>query len=78
MISLSDKIGGVVIYVGGKDKKQILTAAAKNISDKYSAKDIQAKILSAFSGKGGGSNRVASGGGVIASDDKIISIINNI
>ena len=78
LISLSDKIGGVVIYVGGKDKKQILTAAAKNISDKYSAKDIQAKILSAFSGKGGGSNRVASGGGVIASDDKIISIINNI
>lgn len=78
IIEISDKINGLAIYLGGKTQKQIIVSTSKNSQNKLSAKNILSIILANSSGKGGGSDRIASGGGVTANDETIISIINNL
>lgn len=77
IIEIADKINGVAIYFS-KNQQQVLVASAKNIFNKheeYKAKNILSKILSSFSGRGGGSDRVASGGGIIINkNQELISI----
>ena len=72
IISLSDKINGVVLYVGGENKKQVLLSVSSNISS-YQANKLLTSIFSKIGGKGGGTPRVASGGGVTAGANEIIS-----
>lgn len=70
-MALSDKLQAPVIYLGGENQKQILIACTKNISDKFPANNLLNQILTAIGeGKGGGSSRMASGGGITVSFDK--------
>lgn len=78
VISLSDKINGIVLYIGGNDIKQILIAVSKQICEKYPANNILSNILSQISGKGGGSPRIASGGRLTVNIDKLLFIFENL
>lgn len=69
VIEIADKINGVAIYFC-QNQNQVLVASSQNIEDEYKAKNILSKILTNFSGRGGGSDRVASGGSVIINNNQ--------
>ncbi len=71
MIEISDKIKGIVLGIFGVDKKRLLICVSADLKNSLSASEIMEKLTEKVGGKGGGNNRVASGG-VSAETDEII------
>lgn len=73
IISLCDKINGVILYVGGENQKQVLLSVSNNVFSSYQANKLLTSLLSKIGGKGGGTARIASGGGITTDNNEIIS-----
>ena len=60
MFSVADKIKSIVLCVCGKDKKQIIICSGNK--ELYKADEILKSMAKNINAKGGGNNRMASGG----------------
>ncbi len=78
IISLADKLDFPVVYLAGEKTKQILVASSKKNSEQQSANKILNDVLSKTSGKGGGSSRIASGGGITTNTQEFVFALENI
>ncbi len=61
-IEISDKINGVFLGIFGADKKRLLVCVSSNLRSSVSANQIINKLSEKIECKGGGNERVASGG----------------
>ncbi len=75
LVMLSDKENSVVVYIGGENEKQILVASSKKYEKEYPANKILKDIILKCNGKGGGSPRIATGGGITLKDNEITKIL---
>ena len=77
VIKLAEDINGVIACICGEDKKQIILAVANKVQEKLKANEIISKIMVTLNGKGGGNNKVATGG-TTESKDNILNALRNI
>lgn len=76
LVMLSDRENRVVVYLGGKEDKQLLVASAKVCEKECPANKVLKEVISKCNGKGGGSSRIATGGGVTLNEHEITEILN--
>lgn len=77
VIKLAEDIGGVFTCICGEEKKQIILAVANKVQEKLKANEIISKLMVTLNGKGGGNNKVATGG-TTESKDNILNALRNI
>lgn len=77
VIKLAEEIGGVIVCICGDEKKQIILAVANKLQEKLKANEIILKLMVTLNGKGGGNNKVATGG-TIETKDIILNKLKNI
>lgn len=76
-IDVADKIGGVFLCISGTEKKRLLLAVSNKLKGKIKAKELINKLFTLIDGKGGGNDRIASGGTSVESK-KIIAAFENL
>ncbi len=76
-IDAADKIGGVFLCISGTQKKRLLLAVSNKLKGKIRANELINKLFTLIDGKGGGNDRIASGG-TSAENEKIIAAFKNL
>jgi len=78
IINAAEKVKGIFVCICGEGKKRIILSVSDILQEKFKANEIIAKILEDFGGKGGGNQKLATGGGLIFSDEKLITKLEEI
>ncbi len=78
VINAAENLKGIFVCICGEEKKRIILSVSDGLQGRFKANEIVLKILESFGGKGGGNQKLATGGGMDANDEKLMTKLEEI